>query len=59
MEHTIEADSVVIAVGMKSRSDRALEFLEAADRFLMIGDCAGAGNIQKVMLNAFSTTSIL
>ena len=58
-EHTIEAGSVVIAVGMKSRSDRALEFLEAADRFLMIGDCAAVGNIQKVMRSAFSTASML
>ena len=58
-EKFIQADSVVIAVGMKSRSDKAMEFLEAADRFFMIGDCAAVGNIQKVMRSAFSTASML
>ncbi len=58
-EHLIAAGSVVIAVGMKSKSDRALEFLEVADRFFMIGDCATVGNIQKVMRSAFSTASML
>ncbi|MFC2045135.1 FAD-dependent oxidoreductase [Chloroflexota bacterium] len=59
VEHSIEAGSVVIAVGMKSKTDLALEFTDAADRFYMIGDCNVAGNVQKTMRSAFSTASIL
>ena len=58
-EHTIEAGSVVIAVGMKPKNDLALKFYGAADRFFMIGDCNVAGNVQKAMRSAFSTASML
>jgi 2,4-dienoyl-CoA reductase-like NADH-dependent reductase (Old Yellow Enzyme family)/thioredoxin reductase len=58
-EHTVKAGSVVIAVGMKARSDQALKFYGAGDRFSMIGDCTRAGNIQKVMRSAFSTASTI
>ena len=56
-KHTIPADSVVIAVGMKAKNDAAIQFYGAADRFYMIGDCNIAGNIQKAMRSAFSTAS--
>ena len=59
MEHSIEAGSVVIAVGMKPRNDLALEFHDAADRFYIIGDCNVPGNIQKAMRSAFSIASTL
>ena len=58
-EHTIEAGSVVIAVGMKPSNDLALKFHDAADRFYMIGDCNVPGNIQKAMRSAFSIGSTL
>lgn len=58
-DHTIAADSVVIAAGMKSRSDKALAFFGVTARYYLIGDCAEAGNIQKSMRNAFATTSML
>jgi 2,4-dienoyl-CoA reductase-like NADH-dependent reductase (Old Yellow Enzyme family)/thioredoxin reductase len=58
-EHTIKADSVVIAVGMKPKNDLALKFYGVGDKFFMIGDCNIAGNVQKAMRSAFSTASIL
>jgi 2,4-dienoyl-CoA reductase-like NADH-dependent reductase (Old Yellow Enzyme family)/thioredoxin reductase len=58
-EHSIEAGSVVLAVGMKPKNDLSLKFYGAADRFFMIGDCNGVGNVQKVMRNAFSVASML
>lgn len=58
-EHTVEAGSVVIAVGMKPKNDLALEFYGVGDRFFMIGDCNVAGNVQKAMRSAFSTASML
>ncbi len=57
-EHATETGSVVIAVGMNPKNDLALEFYGAGDRFFMIGDCNGVGNVQKVMRSAFSTASL-
>jgi len=58
-EHTIKADSVVIAAGMKARNDLALKFYGVGARLYVIGDCDKAGNVQKVMRSAFSTASML
>jgi 2,4-dienoyl-CoA reductase-like NADH-dependent reductase (Old Yellow Enzyme family)/thioredoxin reductase len=58
-EHTIKADSIVIAVGMEAKNDLALEFYGVGERLYMIGDCDKAGNVQKVMRSAFSTASML
>jgi len=58
-ECNVEAGSVVVAVGMKPRSDEALEFFAAADRCLMIGDCDTAGSIQEAMRSAFSLASTI
>jgi len=58
-EHAVEAGSVVIAVGMKPKTDAALEFYVAADRFFVIGDCNVVGNVQKAMRSAFSIASML
>ncbi len=59
VDHSIEADSVIIAAGMKAKSDMALKFYGIADRFFMIGDCNVPGNVQKAMRSAFSTASLL
>ena len=58
-EHKLEAGSVVIAVGMKSKNDEALGFFKAGARCYMMGDCVAAGNIQEVMRSAFSIASML
>ena len=53
-EHVIEADSVVLCGGMRPLTDEALAFAGAADEFLVVGDCNGCGNLQKVNRQAFS-----
>jgi len=58
-EHTIEADSVVIAVGMKPNNDLALKFVGSADILFTIGDCSVTGNVQKAMRSAFGIASML
>jgi len=58
-EHTIEAGSVVIAVGMKPNNDLALKFVGSADRLFIIGDCNVVGNVQKAMRSAFGIASML
>ncbi len=58
-KHTVKADSVVIATGMKAKNDEAMKFYDAGGRFYMIGDCNDAGNIQHAMRSAFSTASMI
>ncbi len=63
-QHSIQADSVVIAAGIKPKTDQAFKFHEAGTRFYMIGDCAqGAGvelaDLQTAMRSAFSIASTL
>jgi NADPH-dependent 2,4-dienoyl-CoA reductase/sulfur reductase-like enzyme len=53
-EASITADSVVLCGGMKPLTDEALSFANAADQFLLVGDCNGCGNLQKVNRQAFS-----
>jgi len=59
VEYKIEYGSVVIAAGMKPRSDEALGFFNTANRCLMIGDCAAVGDIQGAIRSAFSIASML
>jgi len=58
-EHIIQAGNVVIAAGMKPKNDLAMKFYGASDRFYMIGDCDGVGNVQKAIRSAFSAASML
>ena len=58
-EHAIKAGSVVIAAGMKPKSDLSLQFHDAGERLYMIGDCKLAGDIQRAMRSAFSAASSL
>lgn len=54
-EHTLPADSVVLSVGMRSKSDEALSFYGTAQHFYMIGDCVKPGTIQSTNRNAYAT----
>lgn len=55
----IRAGSVVVATGMKARTDLALKFYTTANCFHMIGDCNKVGSIQSAMRSAFSIASTL
>jgi len=58
-EKTVPAGSVVIAAGMKPKSDQAMKFYGTGDRFFMIGDCKAAGDVQQAIRSAFSNASLL
>ena len=52
---TLKADTVVMSVGMRSKTDEALSFYDAAPNFYMIGDCYKPGTIQTGTRNAYAT----
>jgi len=58
-DHSIEAGSVVISVGMRPKSDLVMKFAGVAEMVINIGDCSVAGNVQKAMRSAFSIASML
>ncbi len=51
------ADNVLLAIGMKSKSDEAMELASAVPYSVVIGDCDKPGNVQKCMRSAFGTAS--
>ncbi len=55
----VKADSVVICGGMVPRADEAWSFAGAASEFYAIGDCNGAGNIQRCNWDAYTRTLML
>ena len=56
-EQHIEANSVVLAVGMKPRQDEALSLYAGNFNTKMIGDCDRLGNLSGAMRTAFSAAS--
>lgn len=54
-DHELAADSVVLSVGMRAKSDEALTFYGTAPHFYMIGDCVKPGTIQTTNRNAYAT----
>jgi NADPH-dependent 2,4-dienoyl-CoA reductase/sulfur reductase-like enzyme len=64
-EKSIQADTVVVYAGRKPRQEEALKFYSSANRFFIIGDCSGEGNIVKIgegnlrksMVTAFAAAS--
>ncbi len=58
-ERTVKAGTVVIAAGMKPKTDEALKFAASGSLFKMIGDCNQVGNVQKCTRSAFGIVSSL
>ena len=54
VSHTIPADDIVVAAGMKAQTDLALSFYGTAPEFYVLGDCKKPGTIQTVMRQAFA-----
>jgi 2,4-dienoyl-CoA reductase-like NADH-dependent reductase (Old Yellow Enzyme family)/thioredoxin reductase len=52
-----QADNVLLAIGMKSKQDEAMELASAVPYSVVIGDCDKPGNVQKCMRSAFGTAS--
>lgn len=54
-EHQLPADSVVLSVGMRSKSDEALSFFGTGKQFYLVGDCKKPGTIQTTNRNVYAT----
>lgn len=51
--HTVPADTVLLAVGMRPRSRQAETFRPCAEEFRKFGDCVKVGNVKTVTRAAF------
>lgn len=58
-EHTVEADTVILAVGMKPRAAEAESYRGCAEHFRKIGDCVKVGNVKVVTRAAFDAAMTL
>ena len=58
-EKKLKAGTVVIAAGMKPKSDEAMAFYNAGGRFVMVGDCHTIGNLEKAMRTGFAASIVL
>lgn len=54
-EHQLPADSVVLSVGMRTKSGEALSFFGAGKQFYLVGDCKKPGTIQTTNRNVYAT----
>ncbi len=56
-DHDIPADSVVLSVGMRSKTDEALSFYGTGRAFWMVGDCKKPGTIQTTNRSAYGVAN--
>lgn len=57
VDHDLPADSVVLSVGMRAKSDEALSFYGTNPGFYMVGDCKKPGTIQTTNRSAYVTAN--
>jgi pyruvate/2-oxoglutarate dehydrogenase complex dihydrolipoamide dehydrogenase (E3) component len=50
----VEADTVILAVGMRAKTDEALSYYGSAPHFYMLGDCTKPGTIQTTTRSAYA-----
>ena len=58
-EHTVAADTVILAVGMKPRAAEAESYRNSCENFRKIGDCVKVGNVKTVTRAAFDAAMTL
>ena len=58
-EHLVEADSVVISAGMKSKTDEAMTYAEAKGCFYMLGDCKKVANLMRLNQSALGIAGLI
>lgn len=58
-ERQITGDSVLICGGMKPNLEQAMKYAGLSDQFFPIGDCNGAGNLQRCNEEAYARVMIL
>ena len=56
-DHDIPAQSVVLSVGMRSKTDEALSFYGTGRAFWMVGDCKKPGTIQTTNRSAYGVAN--
>lgn len=52
--HTIPCSHVILAAGMRAKSNEAMKFLDGSVRVHMIGDCNKVGSVQTAMRAAYA-----
>jgi len=57
--NNVSADTVVISVGMRAKSDEAIAFYGKAKEFYMVGDCEKVGSIQTTNRSAYFTSNLI
>ena len=57
VDHDIPAQSVVLSVGMRSKTDEALSFYGTGRAFWMVGDCKKPGTIQTTNRSAYGVAN--
>jgi 2,4-dienoyl-CoA reductase-like NADH-dependent reductase (Old Yellow Enzyme family)/thioredoxin reductase len=57
-EQTVKAGSIVLATGMKARTDEALKFA-GTGILTLVGDCKKAGDLQTAMRSSFAIASTI
>lgn len=58
-EHTVTGDSIVICGGMTPQTEAAFAYSGLTTEFYAIGDCNGAGNLERCNREAYSRAMIL
>jgi 2,4-dienoyl-CoA reductase-like NADH-dependent reductase (Old Yellow Enzyme family)/thioredoxin reductase len=53
VESAIPADTVIIAAGLRGRTQAAEQFRSCAPEFVAVGDCSRAGNVKNAMKTAY------
>ena len=53
VEHAVEADTVVLAAGMKPRNDEAEAFRMIGEEFFAVGDCVNPKNVRTATRTGF------
>lgn len=56
-DHDLPAQSVILSVGMRSKTDEALSFYGTNPGFYMVGDCKKPGTIQTTNRSAYVTAN--
>ncbi len=56
VDHDLPADSVILSVGMRAKSDEALCFYGATPGSTIVGDCRKPGTIQTTNRSAYVTS---
>ena len=58
-EHTVPAETVILAVGMKARAAEAEAFRACAPKFRKLGDCVKVGNVSHAVHQAYDAAMTL